>query len=218
MVPPSTALAPGVNLEDALRRTAAGGCAHLDAFLDPAFQGVLWGEIRRGPLREMHGMFGAAGVTMDTEGFDVRAPFDGFPLIRALASELTTRVREDGVGIRGLASWVPNEAGVGVYRPQTIGVTAHMDGRWYRRLVVVITVVGSARFEVRASRDGEVVDAWIARAGGVTLMRGPGLAGRRDGRPYHAVHGPTRGVRCSIALRMAVDEPPVRSNLPQRTI
>jgi hypothetical protein len=96
-------------------------------------------------------------------------------------------------------------------------VTAHMVGRWYRRLVVVITVVGSARFEVRASRAGEVVDAWIARARGVTLMRGPGLAGRRDGRPYHAVHSPTRGVRCSIALRMAVDEPPVRSE-PSTTI
>jgi len=206
MAPVVTSLfASGVGLGDALRRTAVEGSAHVDDVLDPAFRRALWSEIQRGPLREMKGTFGAARVTMDTEGFDVEAPFDGFPLVRGLAAELATRVREDGAGIRGLASWAPNEAGVGVYRPGTVGVTAHMDGKWYRRLVVVITVVGSARFEVRASRDGEILDAWVARAGGVTLMRGPGLAGRRDGRPYHAVHGPTRGVRCSLAFRMAFD-------------
>jgi hypothetical protein len=199
------ALVSRVDLGDALHHTATEGSAHLEGVLDAGFRRALWTEIQRGPLREMKGAFGAAGVTMDTEGFDVRAPFDGFPLVRALASELATRVHEDGAGIRGLGSWAPNEAGIGVYRPGTVGVTAHMDGKWYRRLVVVITVVGSARFEVRASREGEIVDAWIARAGGVTMMRGPGLAGRRDGRPYHAVNGPTRGVRCSLALRMAFD-------------
>ena len=64
---------------------------------------------------------------------------------------------------------------------------------------------GSARFEVRPSREGDVLERWNARAGSVTLMRAPGLAGVRDGRPYHAVHGPPRGTRCSLALRMRVD-------------
>jgi hypothetical protein len=197
-------LTSGLDLSDALRRTAAGGFAQIDGALEPAFARALWGEIRRGPLRTMSGSFGAAGVRMDTEGFDVGAPFPGFPHIEGLADAVATRVREDGAGVRGLRTWWPNEAGIGVYRPGSVGVTAHLDGKWYRRLVVVITVVGSARFEVRASREGEILDAWLARTGGVTLMRGPGLGGSRDGRPYHAVHGPTRGVRCSLALRMAV--------------
>jgi hypothetical protein len=197
-------LTSGLDLSDALRRTAADGFAHVDDVLEPPFARALWGEIRRGPLRTMRGSFGAAGVRMDTEGFDVRAPFPGFPHIEGLAADIATRVREDGAGVRGLRTWRPNEAGIGVYRPGSVGVTAHLDGKWYRRIVVVITVVGSARFEVRASRDGELLGAWVARAGGVTLMRGPGLAGSRDGRPYHAVHGPARGVRCSVALRMAV--------------
>jgi hypothetical protein len=88
-----------------------------------------------------------------------------------------------------------------------VGVTSHLDGRWYRRLVAVFTVGGSARFEVRSSREGELLERWEARAGSVTLMRAPGLAGVRDGRPYHAVHGPSRGTRCSLALRMRVDQP-----------
>jgi hypothetical protein len=150
-------LTSGFDLSEALRRTAAVGFAPLDDVVEPAFARALWGEIRRGPLRTMKGSFGAAGVRMETEGFDVEAPFSGFALIGALAGAIATRVREDGAGVRGLRTWRPNEAGIGVYRPGSVGVTAHLDGKWYRRLVVVITVVGSAPFEVRASREGELL-------------------------------------------------------------
>ena len=197
------------SLAPALRRTAEGGSAHLDGVLDERFRRALWGEIQAGPLRRMAGEFGAAGVRMQIDGFDVAAPFDGFPRLAELAAALGERVRRDGATVRGLATWRPNEAGIGVYRPGSIGITAHLDGRWYRRIVAVFTLVGAAPFEVRASRHGDVVETWTARAGGVTLMRAPGLAGARDGRPYHAVHGPRRGVRCSLALRMSVAEPRV---------
>ncbi|HJS26022.1 MAG TPA: hypothetical protein VJ913_02725 [Actinomycetota bacterium] len=195
------------SLGPALRSTAERGFAHLDGILDPAFQRALWREIRSGPLRRMEGTFGAAGVRMQIDGFDVDEPFEGFPLLRGLRDAFAERVRSQGSGIRGLATWRPNEAGIGVYRPGWVGVTSHLDGRWYRRLVAVFTIVGSARFEVLASRAGEVLGSWDARAGGLTLMRGPGLAGSRDGRPFHAVEGPRRGVRCSVALRMSVREP-----------
>ena len=188
----------------ALRRMASGGAAHVDGLLDPAFCRVLWREIALGPLRGMTGTFGKAGVRMEIDGSDLDAPFDGFPYLQELAAAFTERVRSDGDGIRGLRTWGPNEAGIGVYRPGSVGITSHLDGRRYRRLVAVFTLVGSAPFEVRSSREGEVIRTWQARTGGVALMRGPGLAGMRDGRPYHAVHGPARGVRCSLALRMAV--------------
>jgi hypothetical protein len=195
---------PRVELSDALQRTASEGFGHLDDVLTERFCNELWHEIESGPMRRMAGTFGAAGVQMEIDGFDLESPFEGFPLVAGLADALTERVRSDGASVRGLATWRPNEAGVGVYRPGSVGVTAHMDGKWYRRLVAVFTVVGAARFEIRAAREGKPVEAWDARAGGVTFMRGPGLAGARDGRPYHAVHGPKRGVRCSLALRMSV--------------
>jgi hypothetical protein len=203
----SEPLRRGLDASDALQRTAIEGFDHLDDALDERFRRALWNEIRSGPLRRMAGTFGAAGVRMEIDGFDVGSPFEGFPLVAELAGALTDRVRADGASVRGLATWRPNEAGVGVYRPGSVGVTAHMDGRWYRRLVAVFTLVGAARFEVRAARQGEPVEVWDARAGGMTLLRGPGLAGVRDGRPYHGVHGPRRGVRCSLALRMSVRAP-----------
>jgi len=158
-------------------------------------------------MRRMAGSFGKAGVRMEIDGFDLESPFEGFPFVAQLAAAVTERVRSEGASIRGLATWRPNESGVGVYRPGSVGVTAHMDGKWYRRLVAVCTVVGAARFEIRADRESEPAEVWEARAGGVTFLRGPGLAGARDGRPYHAVHGPERGVRCSLALRMSVRAP-----------
>jgi hypothetical protein len=38
-------------------------------------------------------------------------------------------------------------------------------------------------------------------------MRGPGLAGRRDGRPFHLVEGPRLGERLSLGFRMSVGAP-----------
>ena len=189
----------------ALRRTAADGFAHLGDVVEPAALRALWSELRAGPLRPMEGSFGR--VRMQIAGFDVADPMDGFPRLAELRAAVAERVRRDGADVRGLASWWPNEAGVGVTRPGQTGITAHLDGRWYRRLVAVVTIVGSAPFEVTATRDGPVIDGWRASAGGITLMRGPGLAGRRDGRPFHRIGAPSRGVRCSVALRMAVDPP-----------
>ena len=195
------------SMRTALRETASNGFAHVDELVEPRLLRALGRELDAGPLRRMAGTFGKAGVRMEIDGLDLEAPFDGFPALAELAAAFEERVRNDGDGIRGLRTWSPNEAGVARYHPGSVGVTAHMDGRWYRRLVAVFTVAGSARFEVRASREGELLEGWNAAAGSVTLMRGPGLAGIRDGRPYHAVHGPRRGVRWSLALRMRSDAP-----------
>lgn len=197
------------SLRSAIRATASTGFAHADDVVEPALLRALARELDAGPLRRMAGTFGKAGVRMEIDGFDVEAPFDGFPVVSELAAAFGERVRRDGDGIRGLRTWSPNEAGAARYHPGSVGVTSHMDGRWYRRLVAVFTVAGSAAFEVRASREGGVLERWNAAAGSVTLMRGPGLAGVRDGRPYHAVHGPSRGVRWSVALRMRVGGPGV---------
>jgi hypothetical protein len=195
------------SLRAALRDTSSNGFAHVDGLVEPTFLRSLALELDAGPLRHMAGTFGKAAVRMEIDGFDLDAPFDGFPTLSELASAFEERVRRDGDGIRGLRTWSPNEAGAARYHPGSVGVTSHMDGRWYRRLVAVFTVAGSARFEVRAFREGEVLERWNAAAGSVTLMRGPGLGGVRDGRPYHAVHGPSRGVRWSVALRMRSGAP-----------
>src|SRR5919201_1067611 len=111
------------------------------------------------------------------------------------------QVRDDA------ATWIPNEIGVARYRPGSIGITPHLDGKWYRRLVAVITVYGRSRFAICRSRAGDVTADWRPGPGDLVLLRAPGLGGIRDGRPFHFVEGPARGVRCSLGVRMAVGGP-----------
>ena len=200
-----TALRPRLRIRRALGRTAEVGHAYVADAIEPAFLRALANEIREGPLQPFEGTYGK--VTMQIEGFDVAEPMEGFPAIRRLRDEIAGLVRSQGEGIRGLATWWPNEAGTVLYRPGSYGISPHLDGKWYRRLVVVATIHGTASFSVHPSRDAAPTDAWVASAGGITFMRAPGLAGHRDGRPYHAVPGPKRGTRISLALRMAVGGP-----------
>lgn len=197
------ALAPGLDLRAPLARTAARGYARVRGTVLPGYLSRLRREVEAGPFRRFEGSFGK--VRQEIEGFDVTAPMEGFPLLRALARELEGLVRAHGRGIRGLATWRVGEVGVARYRPGSIGITPHLDGKWYRRLVAVITVHGRARFAICGSRDAaDVVEEWETEPGDLVLMRGPGLGGHRDGRPFHLVEGPRRGTRLSLGFRMPV--------------
>ncbi|MFB3739881.1 MAG: hypothetical protein ACE14W_13075, partial [Candidatus Velamenicoccus archaeovorus] len=199
------ALRSGLDLRGTLREVRRSGAAFVPDALDERFQRRLRREVDAGPFRSMRGSFGK--VRMEIDGYDVPAPMDGFPLMRELADELGARVRTAGRGIRGLATWVPNEIGVTRYGPGSLGITPHLDGRWYRRLVAVVTIYGRARFAITGDREGPVLTEWHPGPGDLVLMRGPGLGGVRDGRPFHLAEGPTRGVRCSLGIRMAVGGP-----------
>ncbi len=71
----------------------------------------------------------------------------------------------------------------------------------------MVTLYGRARFAICRTRAGEIVSAWRPRPGDMVLMRGPGLGGYRDGRPFHLAEGPPRGLRCSLGIRMSVGAP-----------
>jgi hypothetical protein len=200
------ALVAGLALRGPLRTCADVGHARIADAVSRDFLGPLRSEIGAGPFRAFGESFGP--VRQQIDGYDVRVPSDGFPLLTQLARELRERVRSHGRGVRGLATWVPNEVGVTHYIPGSIGITPHLDGKWYRRLVVVVTVFGRAPFAICGSRDpNDVVDRWTAGPGGLVLMRGPGLAGARDGRPFHLVEGPRRGERLSLGVRMSANPP-----------
>jgi hypothetical protein len=199
-------LGSGRDLADALRACAASGFARIPRGVDASVLRRLRPEIEAGPFRRFRESFGR--VRQQIDGFDVAIPSADFPVLSELCHTLGEAVRAHGRGVRGLATWSPNEVGVARYEPGSIGITPHMDGRWYRRLVVVLTVHGRASFAICASRDpDDVVERWTAGPGDLVLMRGPGLAGRRDGRPFHLVEGPRAGRRLSLGIRMSVRSP-----------
>lgn len=202
----SPILRPRLPAADALRACAASGYARVADAIDPGFLGRLRNEVDAGPFRPFRGSFGP--VRQQIDGYDVELPSAAFPLLGDLCRELGDLVRAHGRGIRGLATWRPNEVGIAHYVPGSIGITPHMDGKWYRRLVVAATVYGRARFAICRSRDpDDSIDGWTSSPGDLVFMRGPGLGGVRDGRPFHLVEGPTRGERLSLGIRMSVTPP-----------
>jgi hypothetical protein len=195
-------LAPGLDLRDALCACAKVGHARVISAVAPDVLRRLGVEIESNPFHPFGESFGE--VRQQIDGYDIRVPASGFPVLTALCRGLRDAVRSQGRGVRGLASWAPNEVGVTHYVPGSIGITPHKDGKWYRRMVVVATVYGRAPFAICGSRDPkDIVERWISEPGDLVLMRGPGLAGARDGRPFHLVEGPRRGERLSLGIRMS---------------
>ena len=200
-------LDPGLDLRDALGACASVGHARVPSAVGGDTLRRLRTEIERNPFRPFGESFGQ--VRQQIDGYDIAIPASGFPVLSALCQDLRRLVRTQGRGVRGLATWAPNEVGVTHYVPGSIGITPHKDGKWYRRIVVVVTVYGRAPFAICGSRDPEdVVDRWMSEPGDLVLMRGPGLAGARDGRPFHLVGGPRRGERLSLGIRMSTRPAP----------
>jgi hypothetical protein len=90
------------------------------------------------------------------------------------------------------------------YEPGAIGVTAHVDSKRFVLLVAVFTHLGSSEFVVCEGRTEGVVEKWSTQPGTLVLLRGPGLGGVEDGRPFHAVREPAAGQRYSLTFRMNV--------------
>jgi hypothetical protein len=195
----------GLDLRDALATTARSGAAFVSDALTGEFLARLQEEVERGPFRPLPEEIGP--VRQETEAFEIRGRPTGYPRLAELRRTLVRAVREQGAGIRGLATWRPTEVSVQRYRGGAVGITPHLDGKRYRRLVAVFTTSGRAWFTVCRDRGGEPVEEWETVPGSLVLLRGPGLGGVRDGRPFHRVSGPGAGVRTSVGFRMEVRRP-----------
>jgi len=129
-----------------------------------------------------------------------RGAFDG--PIDQLHRELTHLVHEDLGDIEGVDLWHPNDVSVQRYAPNTQGISPHLDSKRYVHLIAIFTTEGSALFRLCKDRSGPVLKEWGTTPGSLVLMRAPGFAGLKDGRPFHTVEGPRTGSRYSVTFRM----------------
>ena len=193
-------LAEGLDLTESLRAVVERGAAFVPRALDESFRLRLQAEIEGGPFEAVPEEVGP--VRQATEAFTVRGAMDGYATAQLLCRASASAIREQGHAIRGLATYRPNECTVQRYRPGPVGISPHLDGRRFRRLVAVFTTEGSAEFGICEERSGPMLAHWLAVPGSLVLLRAPGLAGHRDGRIFHTVGAPENGVRYSVAFRM----------------
>lgn len=196
-------LTAGLGLREALQDTVTTGAAFVPRSLDETFRVRLLAEVEQGPFRAMPEHVDSSGVRQQTDGYAIRGNLGDYPLVHELRERLTACVRLHADVAGELGTWLPNDAFVQRYRPHTLGISPHLDGKRYRCLVAVFTLDGEASFALCADRSGTVTRQWQASPGDLLLMRGPGLAGNDDGRPLHMVGGPRDRPRTSLSLRMS---------------
>ena len=141
-------------------------------------------------------------VRQETELLLLTDEFGEVPSVAGLREELVAAIRDQIPDRTELGDWWPNEAYVQRYEPGALGVTAHVDSKRFALLVAVFTLLGSAEFLLCEGRSGSAIETWETRPGTLVLLRGPGLGGLEDGRPFHAVRGPAAGQRYSLTFRM----------------
>jgi alkylated DNA repair dioxygenase AlkB len=141
-------------------------------------------------------------VRQETELLLLTGEFGEVPSVAAVREELVAAIRDQAPDRAELGDWWPNEAYVQRYEPGALGVTAHVDSKRFVLLIAVFTLLGSSEFLLCKGRSGSVIETWQTRPGTLVLLRGPGLGGLEDGRPFHAVPGPAAGQRYSLTFRM----------------
>ena len=195
-----SALNEQVDLKEALRQLKAEGWAHIPDALHAPFDRRLQHEIESGPFAPMPDRVGQ--VHQEVETYELRGvALDAFPLVQELREALRDEVKRAAKGMRGV-SYDPNHVMVRRFHPGSIGISSHLDGRRFQQLVAIFTTKGSAGFTILQGRRGDADADFSVKSGGLTLLRAPGFAGIEDGRRFHSIAGPKRGVRYSVSFRM----------------
>lgn len=141
------------------------------------------------------------GVAQRADQLTLRIGDPGHPAVNDLA----------GTVVEAVAGWPaasaappfrPTEARYMRYTGDAAGLGAHVDGKFYRVLVCVFSLLGSAEFSVVAD-DRRPPMRFPVGPGDLLVLRAPGFGGATDGRPRHAVGPPLDGdERVSLTLRM----------------
>ncbi len=185
---------------EALAAVAARGHAHLP-LLAPDDCRLLLESCESLPYRIARPLVGPEGRRV-RQDFELTMEIPEAHAIRDLAGALEEAVT--GASRAMAANPLPegilfNDLIVQRYPKGSLGITPHRDHLRYTGLVVLVTLVGSARFFVCADRGGSDPVEIPAPPGGAILLAAPGFAGGKE-RPFHYLDSVTEP-RVSLGIR-----------------
>ena len=141
-------------------------------------------------------------VRQDFDLLVVRPPASGDPSfapLLALCDEYAELLRGLIPQQPWLGDFAPTDIYVQRYSPGSQGISRHLDGRRFVKLVSIFSLGAPAELH---DREGSSLRRYRLACGDLLLLRAPGFAGQGDAGPLHSVSGPKGGVRYSISLRM----------------
>ena len=193
-----------MELRQALEQVRDVGRAVVKEALSEAWCAAIVSEVAERHFEKLPPTIGS--VRQETELLLLTGEFGEVPSVVGIREDLVAAVRSQAPEATELDDWWPNEAYIQRYEPGSLGVTAHVDSKRFVLLIAVFTLLGSSEFVLCEGRSGDVIETWETRPGTLVLLRGPGLGGLEDGRPFHAVRGPVVGQRYSLTFRMNAGE------------
>ena len=199
-------LGGNVGLRRALERVRDVGRAVLNGVLSDARCAAIVRDVAERSFERLPPTIGP--VRQETELLLLTGDFGEVPSVAKLRDELVAAIRAQTPEDMEIGEWWPDEAYVQRYEPGALGVTTHVDSKRFVLLIAVFTLLGSSEFLLFEGRSGSVIETWETRPGTLVLLRGPGLGGLEDGRPFHAVRGPAAGQRYSLTFRMNAGRAP----------
>lgn len=190
------------DLGAALHRTAKDGFAWLPGALPPTWRRAVLDQIEADRFRPLPS---TSGTRVRADQLVVPTSPDGASPVARLVNRLGADVRRCAPVGSGLDGYAPTSGVCLRYRGEEDGIGPHRDGKGYVLLVAVFSLWGTASFSIVSDRTARrIVARRVAQPGDVCLLRGTGLAGVEDGRPWHSVAAPGgNGLRVSLVVRMA---------------
>jgi hypothetical protein len=194
-------------MEDFLLQVKEFGAAYLPNVLPQGMRLALAEELKKGPWEPAAPELGSRKVEQRFNAYTLSYPMVGFPWTAWIGRQLEGMVRGASANPKLAAAkgWSPNDIRVHLY-PSGFGqIGTHRDFIRDQLLIAVFTITGRAPFRLFADNEGRLLKAeWTAEAGGLVLLRGPGLSGSDcDDRPPHNAGRPL-GNRIALAYRMTV--------------
>lgn len=135
----------------------------------------------------------AKKVVEDMDMFKTPMPDPLYPGLTSVGYELAHLLNQQIARISS-AKWWPNQMAVHRYRAGGQGLGAHKDYSTDRVLIAIFTLHGAAVLQTLKA-DRTIQHGWLCEAGGLCLLRGPGLTGHPDDRPLHRVLPPAHDYR-----------------------
>ncbi|MGH9151251.1 MAG: hypothetical protein ACRD03_02355, partial [Acidimicrobiales bacterium] len=148
------------------------GFAHLAGVLAAGQRAGLIDEARAAGGRFLALPERVNGIDQCADQLTLRAGDAHHPWVNELC-----RAVVDGVAgwpaASGAAAFRPTEARYMRYTGGRVGLGPHVDGKFYRMLVFVFSLAGSAEFRLAADGSGPAADL-VVRPGDLLVMRAPG--------------------------------------------
>ncbi len=174
------------DIRNAVLKMQQDGATLIAHGLCEEFRKKLLQEVLLGPFEKIDTRVGLVDEVFERYAFLYEVK--GMPHLELLRQSTENLIRSAHEISPALAHWSAKDVVIQKYGKEG-GLSGHMDLKRHPHVIVIWTLVGSARIELLETRYGPVTKTFYPNPGDLLLLRGTGPADMPEERPFHRVSG-----------------------------